>query len=307
MRKTLRPTSCVFLPPSGRCWPRWLGPKLDRAAEAGKYLGPSSLVASRNGARLFVANLDARQVAVLDVAQGRVEARLAMPAEPSGMVLSPDGSKLYVTCAAPQSTVCVIDAASLKIVGSLPAGHTAMGPAISPDGKRLYVCNRFDADVSVIDLAAGKEIARVPAVREPYGAVVTPDGKSVFVINHLPLDRADGYDVAARVTVIDTATNAASTHPFAQRQHKLAGDMPFARRQVRLRDARAGPLPDADHAIGTRLDEHQRAVDHRHGAKKLLNTVLLGRRRSRRGQPLGRGLHAPMAGRFASRMPAPMS
>ena len=51
-------------------------------------------------ARLFVANLDARQVVVLDVAQGRVAARLAMPAEPSGMVLSPDGSKLYVTCCA---------------------------------------------------------------------------------------------------------------------------------------------------------------------------------------------------------------
>jgi YVTN family beta-propeller protein len=210
MRKTLARRRCL-LPAVLTLLAALAGARPDRAAEAGKYLGPSSVVAARDGARLFVAEWDARQVAVLDVAQGRVAARLPVPAEPSGMVLSPDGSKLYVTCAAPQSTVCVIDTASLRIVGSIPAGHTAMGPAVSPDGKRLYVCNRFDTDVSVIDLAAGRQIARVRAVREPYGAVVTADGKSVFVINHLPLDRADGYDVAARVTVIDTATNVGST------------------------------------------------------------------------------------------------
>jgi YVTN family beta-propeller protein len=176
------------------------------AAEPTSYLGPCSLVASRDGTRIFVANTDARQVAVVDLAQGRVVGCVAVPAVPSGMVLSPDGRKLYVTCAAPQSTVCVIDPGTLKIVASLPAGHTAIGPAISPDGRWLYVCNRFDTNVSVIDLAAGKEIARVPTQREPYGAAITPDGKSVFVINHLPLDRCDGYDVAAQVAVIDTAT-----------------------------------------------------------------------------------------------------
>ena len=40
--------------------------------------------------------------------------------------------------------------------------------------------------------------------------MVTPDGKSVFVANHLPLDRADGDDVAASVTAIDTATQQAT-------------------------------------------------------------------------------------------------
>jgi YVTN family beta-propeller protein len=187
------------------------GAGLAYAAESTKYLGPSSVIATPDGARLFVANLDAKQIAVLDVAKGQIVARAAVPAEPSGMVLSPDGSKLYVTCAAPRSTVCVFDAATMKIVGSLSAGHTAIGPAISPDGKRLYVCNRFDNDVSIIDLAGGKQIARVPVIREPHGAVVTPDGKSVFVINHLPLDRADSYDVAARVSVIDAATHKTST------------------------------------------------------------------------------------------------
>lgn len=176
-------------------------------AEAAKYLGPTVVVASSDGARLYVANSDAHQVAVVDLAGGKVVGTLAVPAEPTGLVLTKDGSKLYVTCASPKSVVCVVDARAMKITGQLPAGHTAIGPALSADEKRLYICNRFDNNVAVIDLATGKEIAKVAMTREPFAAATTPDGKTVFVINHLPVDRADGYDVAALVAAIDTATN----------------------------------------------------------------------------------------------------
>lgn len=179
-------------------------------AQPGKYLGPVAVVASPDGARLYVVEADAKQIAVVDAATGKVSGTVAVPAEPTGLTVSKDGGKLFVTCAAPKSTVAVIDAKTLQIVGSIPVGHTAIGPSLSPDGSKLYVCNRFDNNVSVVDVAAGKEIAKVAAVREPFASAVTPDGKQVFVINHLPIDRADGYDVAARVTIIDAATNQTS-------------------------------------------------------------------------------------------------
>ena len=181
------------------------------AAEKRKCQGPGAVVAAPDGSRLYVAQEDAGQVAVVDAASGKVTGTLAVSGTPTGLAVNKEGSRLYVTCAAPQSTVCVVELPALKIACCIPVGHTALGPALSPDGKRLYVCNRFDNNVSVIDLDAGKEITRVPALREPHGAVVTPDGKSVFVINHLPLDRADGNDVAATVTVIDTASNQTSS------------------------------------------------------------------------------------------------
>ena len=56
---------------------------------------------------------------------------------------SPDGSKLYVPCAAVKSTVCVVDAAAHKVIATLAAGHTATGAALTPDGKRLYVSQSF--------------------------------------------------------------------------------------------------------------------------------------------------------------------
>ncbi|NQU24838.1 MAG: YncE family protein, partial [Candidatus Nealsonbacteria bacterium] len=118
---------------------------------AADYLGPVDVVASADGKRLFVACADAKQIVVVDVVSGKVIRKIAMPTEPTGILLGPKGTRLYVTCAAPKSTVVVMDAASGKTITSIPTGHTATGPAISPDGKTLYVCNRFDNEVAVID------------------------------------------------------------------------------------------------------------------------------------------------------------
>ena len=177
-----------------------------QAGEGGTFPGPCAIAASRDGNTLYVANADAGQVAFVRLPDARVDRTVSVPSEPTGLALAPEASSLYVTCAAAQSTVLVIDTSSAKVKGRIAVGHTACGPAVSPDGQRLYVCNRFDGNVSVIDVKAGKEVARVPTSREPVSAAITPDGRSVFVANHLPAGRADRYDAAAEVTVIDTTT-----------------------------------------------------------------------------------------------------
>jgi len=185
-------------------------PRAIAAGQPETYLGPCAVVASEDAKTLYVANADARHVAWVELPGGKVIRRVDVPAEPTGVALTPDGTKLIVTCAAPKSTVVVIDAASGRTIAAIPAGHTAMGPTITPDGKRLYVCNRFNHDVSVIDLATGKEVTRVVAVREPVAAAITPDGKAVLVANHLPNSRTDAPfvdPVASFVTVINTQTN----------------------------------------------------------------------------------------------------
>ncbi len=183
----------------------------------------SALAVSKDGKTGYVANADARQVAWLDLPAGPVTQRIDVPAEPTGLVLSPDGRKLIVTCAAPRSTVLVLDATTGRVLATIPAGHTAMSPAVTPDGKWLYVCNRFHNDVSVIDLAAGAELVRVKAVREPVAAAVTPDGAAVFVANHLPDDRLDGYPVSTMMTVIDTQTRQATAIRLPHGSHSLRG------------------------------------------------------------------------------------
>ena len=177
--------------------------------QAAVYLGPSAIVVSGDGRKLFAALSDAKQLAVVDLPDARVIRKVRIPAEPTGLALSRDDRRVYVACAAATSSVLEIDAASGEIITSVPAGHTATAPALSPDGKRLYVCNRFDHNVSVIDLEHRREIARVAAVREPVAAAVSTDGRELWVANLLPAGPANRYGVLAAgavVNVVDTRT-----------------------------------------------------------------------------------------------------
>ena len=173
-------------------------------ANAEGPLSPTALAATRDGSTLFIAGATATRVLVWDAAARRVRATIPVPASPSGLVLSADGARLYVTCAAPESRIAIVDAAAATVIGTLPAGHTAMAPVLAPDGKTLWVCNRFDNTVAVFDLAAGRELARVSVPREPVAAALTRDGRHLLVANHLHAGRADLAEVAATVSVIDT-------------------------------------------------------------------------------------------------------
>jgi len=165
---------------------------------------PSAIVSSPDGKTLFVACAAANQLAVFDLASSRVVRRLHLPDSPSGIAVSRTSNRLYVTCSAPASRICVIDPEQDAILDQIPVGHTAMAPVLSPDGQRLYVCNRFSNDVSVIDLAAGTAIKRIRVSREPVAAALTPDGRYLLVANHIYSLVADGGGVAAVVSVIDT-------------------------------------------------------------------------------------------------------
>jgi YVTN family beta-propeller protein len=156
-----------------------------------------------------------------------------------GLALSSDGGRLYVTCAAPSSTVCILDAASGKTVATIPAGHTAMAPVLSPDGKTLYVCNRFNDNVSFLDLATRREIRRVAVPREPVAEAITPDGKFLLVANHIHSGRADVGVVASSVSVIDTAAG------------KVRREIALPNGSGLLRDIRTSP--DGRHACVTHV------------------------------------------------------
>jgi len=178
----------------------------DAPESGGDYLSPAALVADAAGKRLYVAERSANQIAVFDVTAGAVTRTIALPASPSGLALSADGSRLFVTGAAPEGRLFVVDLAAGAVAATLPAGHTPMAPVLSPDGAALYVCNRFNNDVSVFDLTTQSEAARIPVLREPVAAALTPDGTSLFVANHLAGGAADGDYVAAMVSVIDTTS-----------------------------------------------------------------------------------------------------
>lgn len=177
-------------------------------AKAGDvYLSPIAVAAASDGSTLYIAEFTAGRVAVLDVASNTITHNipLAAPNQASSLVLSPDGTKLYVTAADPDGQVYVISTATNTVVDTLPAGHTPTAAAVSPDGRTLYICNRFDNTVSIIDVATKAE-SIVAVTREPMDAAITPNGQYLVVTNFLPNDAAIGQKTSAVVSIIDTAS-----------------------------------------------------------------------------------------------------
>lgn len=183
---------------------------VDAPARPG-FLGPLTLLASPDGSCLYIAQTDAHRIDRFDIKAGKATASAALAATPTGMVLDKSGGLLYVTCAGPQGSVCVVETAGMKVAKTWAVGNTPLGPSLSPDGARLYVCNRFDNNVMAVEVASGKVLGKAAAVREPYVSLVSSDSKTVFVLNHLTNDRADTFDTAARVTVVDATSMATST------------------------------------------------------------------------------------------------
>ena len=184
----------------------YLGPPNALFRVWGTPLSPSALAADKDGEMLYVAEATAKQVAIIDTDTAEITGAIRVPAEPTGLTLSPDGDKLYVTCAGPAGCLCVIETATNKIIKQIPVGHGARSPVLSPDGGMLYVCNRFSNDVSVINTRKNKRVAKINVLREPFAADITPDGKWLFVGNHLPDGPADAESVACKVCVINTKT-----------------------------------------------------------------------------------------------------
>jgi DNA-binding beta-propeller fold protein YncE/mono/diheme cytochrome c family protein len=182
-----------------------LSAALAEAHSGSARLSPVALAATQDG-RLFVACATAERVLCFDASSRKVTGSISVPAPPSGLALSPDDTRLYVTCAAPRSSICIVDTGTLKVIGSLSAGHTAMSSVVSPNGKTLYVCNRFDNNVSEFDLTSSTEETRMVGGREPVSTALARDGRLLLVADLLPEGRTDVPYVAAVVRALEVDT-----------------------------------------------------------------------------------------------------
>ena len=108
-------------------------------------------------------------------------------ASPLEVMVSPDGSRLYVLC---QTTdeIRVLDAASYAVIKTIPVGHVPRGFSFSPAGSRLFVTNSWDDTLSVIDTKALEVVATWPVGSEPSSVVEDREGKRLFVANRISND-----------------------------------------------------------------------------------------------------------------------
>ena len=143
--------------------------------------------------RLYAANRGndpaAGYIAVFDTATGKPVHRITVGISPYDLVLSPDGSRLYVSNWSSDS-ISIIDTAANMVIGVLKAGDNPNDMALAPDG-RLFVSNGNLNSVSVFDTKKRELLETInvaitpnaPPGATPNALALDADAKMLFVAN----------------------------------------------------------------------------------------------------------------------------
>ena len=149
---------------------------------------------------------DPPSVKVIDATAGTITATWPLPETPQSLNITPDGARLLVPAGVAPGKLLTLDAASGAVITSLPCGHSPRWVEISTEGKSAYVCHPFENRVATVDLVTNRVIAAIPMVRQPVAARLKSNGGALFVANLLPSGPANTGDIAAEISIADTAT-----------------------------------------------------------------------------------------------------
>jgi DNA-binding beta-propeller fold protein YncE len=132
---------------------------------------PLRIRLSADNSRLFV-SMDVGKVLELDPTTGALRATIPTMAGPlNGMVLSPNGQRLYVTSTS--GAIAEIDTQDDLVLRTIPVIGTLQDIGISPDGSELYVAVEEGA-LDFVNVASGATAAS--AVPSAFGLQVSPNG-----------------------------------------------------------------------------------------------------------------------------------
>jgi YVTN family beta-propeller protein len=178
----------------GRHWQSKDDPEWRTLAE---WVRGGKLASGEAKARVLQSNSAGDNIHVIDPATNRVVAMIEGIEVPHGLVISPDGTRIYVTNES-RRTLDVVDARTLKVTERIPLSGRPNNVDVSKDGRRAYVGIReAPGAVDVIDTVAMTNAKSVAVKGEIHNVYVTPDGKYAVA----------GSIAASTISVIDTATD----------------------------------------------------------------------------------------------------
>ncbi len=147
-----------------------------------------AVAASPDGMYLYLVNEMGSRVTIMDTGNRTVAGGVRVGMYPQDVVVSPDGSRIYVSAAQGyySDTITVISGPSGSVVSTIKANISPGKMAISPDGSRLYVAQSFYGayeatdDILVVDTSKNIVLGTIKAGRHPVGVAVSPDGSRIY-------------------------------------------------------------------------------------------------------------------------------
>src|SRR5437764_10191188 len=147
--------------------------------------------------RVLQSNSAGDNIHVIDPATNQVVGTIDDIEVPHGVVIAPDGARIYVTDES-RRELDVVDSRTLKVTKRIPLSGRPNNLAVAKDGKSVYVAIvQSPGAVDVIDTDSMTRVKSIPTKGGIHNVYVTPDGKWA-VAGSIP---------GTSINVIDTATN----------------------------------------------------------------------------------------------------
>ena len=187
----LRPDSVLVL---GEKWPK-------------QKIGVAGLAVDGRRQQLYAVTREDNSLYTFDLKTRRLLRILKLPAEAYGALLSPDGTRLYISLWGGHA-VAVYNVEKQQLLPSITVESHPNDLALTRDGRRLFVANANSNSVSVIDTRLGQVTETLntalfpasPVGSTPNGVALSADDTQLFIAN------ADNNCLA----VFDVRTPAAS-------------------------------------------------------------------------------------------------
>jgi len=157
-------------------------------AKDNTLLYPIGLALAPDGKTLWAAETIGSAVAVIDLASGKVQRRIAVGSYPYEVAFNRAGTKAYVSLWG-AGKVAVVDVAESRGIVQLDVGQHPCALLADPQADRLYVANAHADTVSVIDTAKDAvigSIAVAPYGEAPLGSMpnalaLSADGQTLYI------------------------------------------------------------------------------------------------------------------------------
>ncbi|MDQ5933751.1 MAG: YncE family protein [Cyanobacteriota bacterium erpe_2018_sw_21hr_WHONDRS-SW48-000092_B_bin.40] len=146
--------------------------------------GPGRMAMTPNGNTVLVLNTITGQVTFISTLNQRVLGSIVVGANPTAVVVSPDGKTAYVSCRGALNHIAVIDIAKRGILANIKTGNGPTGLAISADGATLYNAIAKDNMIAVFDTASKASVKQIKLPLDidfPGNIFLLSDGKKLIV------------------------------------------------------------------------------------------------------------------------------
>ncbi len=180
---------------------------------------PYTVTINKQGTIAYVTNSYSTTITIIDIATNNVVGTINGFNGPSGMVITPDGTRAYVNnygaggSSGTGTTVNVVDVGTNTIIDTITVGLAPASLAITPDGAFVYVINYVDGNigtgtVSIIQTRSNTVVGTIGGFSGPFSIVITSNGDYAYITN---FGSNNFSPVGTTVSVLDLQTNTVST------------------------------------------------------------------------------------------------